>query len=62
MASNPDLSRLIAEIGALSSQSDDASRKRAVDLSKRLTLALENPTDTAVQLSFVVYHDSFTDP
>ena len=54
MESIQQASSLIADISRLLSGRNDASRKKAVELSKELTRTLETPDDTAVQLSFVV--------
>lgn len=45
---------LIGEIETLLKKNDGGSRKQAAQLSRALTLELETPEDTAVQLSFMV--------
>jgi len=45
---------LINEIQTLLKKNDAGSRKQAAALSRSLTIALETPEDTAVQISFMV--------
>lgn len=47
-------SDLLCEIENLLEKNDGVSRKQAAQLSRVLTLELETPEDTAVQLSFMV--------
>lgn len=54
MANNGKVGALIDEIRELSTHDDAWSRKKAVELSRALTVALDRPEEVAVQMGFIV--------
>ena len=49
----PEAGSIVNEISSFISIGTTDARKRALDLSRKLTLALETPEDTASQISFI---------